>query len=161
MTREYHHYHRPYEVFGITEEEVSRWRVNNESLNEILSNNKTIVHTVKLSSNLYGEFLFLTCSRGTGAERACMTFYGLGYHKYRERWLSEEWFCYHIHPSLFAVHKTVSKEDTGEVLAQRLVDIQSHLVENTQTERGKQFGILANLTDDDVALSVLRDLGMY
>ncbi len=160
MTHEYHHY-RPYEVFGITDEEVSRWRVNNESLNEILSNKNTIVHSVQTSSNLYGEFLFLTCSRGTGAKRACMTFYGLGYHQYRERWLSEEWFCYHIPPSLVAVHTTISKEDTDEVLVQRLADIQPHLVENTQTERGKQFGIFADLTDDDVALSVLRDLGMY
>ena len=161
MTREFHHYHRPYEVFGITDEEVSRRRVNNESLNEILSNNNTSVHSVQISSNLYGEFLFLTCNRGIGAKRACMTFYGLGYHKYRERWLSEEWFCYHIPPSLVAGHKTVSKEDTEEVLAQRLADIRPHLVENTQTERGRQFGILADLTDDDVALSVLRDLGMY
>ena len=87
MTPERPGWQKPYEAFGITEAEVARWRVTDERLKEILANPNTTTHTIKLSTNTFGEFLFLTTSRGTGQQRVCMTFYGLGYHEYRERWL--------------------------------------------------------------------------
>jgi len=54
---------KPYEVFGLTENEVLRWRVNQERFLEILEDEQTKIHTVTPSSNEYGDFLFVTVSR--------------------------------------------------------------------------------------------------
>ena len=55
MTPERPSWQKPYEVFGITEAEVARWRVTDERLREILANPNTTTHTIKLSTqHLWG-----------------------------------------------------------------------------------------------------------
>jgi len=160
MTPERPSWQKPYEVFGITEAEVARWRVTDERLKEILANPNTITHTIKLSTNTFGEFLFLTTSRGAGQQRVCMTFYGLGYHEYRERWISEEWFWYQSQESLVNVQSKIPEEEVMEKLEQRLADISPNLGDDTQTEFGHMFEQLGDLTDDDAALAEMQDLGL-
>jgi hypothetical protein len=70
---------RPYEIFGLTEQERLYWRVNQERFHEILDDDQTFVHKIQESSNAFGEFLFVTTSRPSGQGRIAMTFYGLGY----------------------------------------------------------------------------------
>jgi len=160
MTPERHHHQKPYEVFGITDAEVARWRVTDERLKEILANPNTTTHTIKLSTNTFGEFLFLTTSRGVGQQRVCMTFYGAGYHEYRERWISKEWFWYQSQESMVDVRTKLPGEEVTEKLEQRLTDISPNLDENTQTELGQMFEQFADLTDDDAALAEMQDLGL-
>lgn len=151
---------KPYEAFGITEDEVASWRVSDERLKQILADPGTIAHTIKTNTNTFGEFLFLTASRGTGQKRVCMTFYGMGYHEYRERWLSKEWFWYQSQESLVDVSAKMPDDDVKEKLKQRFADIAPDLEKDTQTERGKQFETLADMTDDDAALVEMKDLGL-
>lgn len=160
MTPERPGWQKPYEVFGITEAEVSRWRVTDDRLKEILAKPNTITHTIKLSTNTFGEFLFLTTSRGTGQQRVCMTFYGLGYHEYRERWISDEWFWYQSQESLIDIQAQLSGEEVSTNLAERLAEISPHFGEETQTELGQMFEEIADLTDDDAALAEMQDLGL-
>ncbi|MCK4978630.1 MAG: hypothetical protein KAS36_16970, partial [Anaerolineales bacterium] len=54
---------RPYEIYGLTEHERLHWRLSTARFEEILDDNQTEVHTIKDSSNNYGEFLFVTTSR--------------------------------------------------------------------------------------------------
>ena len=159
MTPEIPLQRKPYEVFGITEKEVIRWRVSTTRLKEILANQNTTTHNIKLSTNTFGEFLLLTTSRGTGPQRICMTFYGLGYHQYRERWISKEWFWYQSQESAVDIHAELSREEVKEKLEQRLAEITPHFSEDTQTELGKMFEQLADLTDDDAALAEMQDFG--
>ncbi len=160
MTLERPHGHKPYEVFGITEAEVARFRIPDEKLREILANPHTTTHTIKLSTNTFGEYLFLTASRGTGQHRVCMTFYGLGYHEFRERWIHEEWFWYQSQASLVPIQPKISTEEIAEKLEQRRVEISPYLGEDTQTDLGQMFEQLADLTDDDAALAEMQDLGL-
>jgi hypothetical protein len=159
MTPERPGWQKPYEVFGITEGEVARWRVKDERLREILAVPNTTTHTIKLSTNTFGEFLFLTASRGVGQQRICMTFYGLGYHEYRERWISEEWFWYQSEESHVDTQNQLSGEEVGEKLEQRLAEISPRFGEDTQTELGRMFEEFADMTDDDAALAEMQDLG--
>jgi hypothetical protein len=152
-TPESYHPKRPYEKFGLTDEEVTRFRVTGERLKEILASQNTIPHNLKLSTNAFGEFLFLTTSRGIGQQRIYMTFYGLGYHKYRERWISEEWFWYQSNESAVDFSSPISGEEVIEQLEQRLTEISPNFDEDTQTERGRIFEHLADLFDDDSALA--------
>ena len=160
MTPERPSWQKPYEAFGITEAEVARWRITDERLTKILANPNTTTHTIKMSTNTFGEFLFLTASRGVGQQRVCMTFYGLGYHEYRERWISKEWFWYQSQESLVDIQTKLSGEEVNEKLEQRLAEISPSFDENTQTEIGFMFEQFADLTDDDAALAEMQDLGL-
>ena len=151
---------RPYEVYGFSEKEQLYWRVNQERFEAILGDEQTIVHDIKESSNSFGEFLFVTTSRQGDRGRVGMTFYGLGYHDYRERWFTKEWYWYqtNIHPNM--VGQQISKEEVAKLLQQRSEDIRPYIEdESTQTERGRLFELLADLTDEDGALAELQDLG--
>ena len=159
MTPE-HHQLKPYEIYDITDQEVTRWRVSDQKLREIITSPHTTIHTVKLSTNEFGEFLFLTTSRLNGQSRICMTFYGLGYHEYRERWISKEWFWYQSQESHVDIQTQLSGEELTEKLEQRLADISHNFGEETQTELGRMFEALADLTDDDAALAEMQDLGL-
>jgi hypothetical protein len=144
---------RPYEIFGLTDEEAARLRVTDERLKEILISPNTTPHNLKLSTNTFGEFLFLTVSRGVGQQRIYMTFYGCGYHKYRERWISDEWFWYQSQESTVDFSALISKEGAEKKLEERLEKIRPNLGEETQTKKGKKFEHFADLFDDDAALA--------
>jgi hypothetical protein len=149
---------RPYEIYGLTEHERQYWRLSTERFEEVLEDERNIVHTIKDSSNNYGEFLFVTTSRPGEHGRICMTFYGLGYHEHRERWLHEEWFWYQASANPDLLNQRIEKEKAKKILEQRLADIGHHLGEVTQSERGRLFELLADLTDEDGALAEMEDL---
>ena len=144
---------RPYEIFGLTDEEATRLRITNERLKKILASPETTPHNLKLSTNTFGEFLFLTVSRGIGQQRIYMTFYGLGYHKYRERWIIDDWFWYQSQESMVDFSISLSEKDAEKKLEERLEKIRLNLGKDTQTEYGRKFEHLADLFDDDAALA--------
>jgi hypothetical protein len=149
---------RPYEVFGFNEKEKLYWRVSDERFKEIIEDNNTIIHEVNESSNNYGDFLFVTTSRSGDQGRVAMTFYGLGFHQYRERWLITEWFWYQANLFPDMMQQQLEKEEAKELIQQRFESIQPYVGEDTQTDRGKLFEMLADLTDEDGALAELEDL---
>lgn len=160
MTPEKLRPYRPYETFGITENEVIRWRISDNKLKEILANPNTTVHKIEINANNYGEFLFITASRGAGKQRTCMTFWGLGYHEYRQRWIHQEWFWHQTPASLVDPMVKISKEEVNNLLEHRQEVVVPYLDQNTQTEQGKLFETLADMTDDDAALAEMQDLGL-
>lgn len=150
---------KPYEVFGFTEQEHLSSRIGQERLAEILTSERTSIHKVQESSNAFGEFLFVTTSRPGDRERVAMTFYGLGYHEHRERWLTDEWFWYqaNVYPEM--MEDQIDKDEAEELLRNRLEKITPYLGSSEQTEYGQLFEMLADLTDDDGALAEFQDLG--
>lgn len=150
---------RPYEIFGFTEQESINWRVSQDRFREILQDNQTIIHTIEESSNNYGEFLFVTTSRQEVQGRIAMTFFGLGFHEHRERWLTNEWFWYQANIFPEMMNQQIEKEEAKDLIQKRYEDILSYLEENTQTDYGRLFETLADLTDEDGALAELQDLG--
>lgn len=144
---------RPYEKFGLPDAEATRFMLTDDRPKKILANPNSTPHNLKLSANSFGQFLFLTASRGIGQERTYMTFYGLGYHKYRERWISEEWFWCQSNESAVDFFTPISGEEVIEQLEQRLTEIFPNLDKDTQTERGRRIEHLTDLFDDDAALA--------
>ena len=149
---------QPYEIFGLTEHEQLFWRVTQKRLDEILKDERTIIHKIEPSSNDYGEFLFVTTSRPGEQERIYMTFYGLGYHDYRERWITKEWFWYQTNPYPDLLSSKVTKDEAKELIRQRLEEIRPELKQSRQSNRGKAFEILADFTDEDAARAEMDDL---
>ena len=150
---------RPYEEFGLNEKEALHWRVGKERFDEILNDDQTLIHEIKDSSNSFGEFMFVTTSRLGEKGRIYMTFYGLGYHDHRERWITDEWYWYQSNPYPDLLGKKLEKEEAKELIEQRIEEIKPYASEEIQTNRGKLFELLADLTDEDGALAELQDLG--
>lgn len=158
----------PCEVFDFTEQEqIHRW-VRQERFQEILNDNRTTIHTVDESSIGLGEFIFVTVSRATDQRRSCMSFYGLGFHAYRERWFTDEWHWYETDQSQEILERSVPREEAEMMLQQRLESIRPQVRPDTQTERGRLFEWAADLINeentrmepedlDDLVLALLAD----
>jgi hypothetical protein len=87
-----------------------------------------------------------------------MTFYGLGYHEHRERWITKEWFWYQANVFPNMTQQIIDKEKVKEMVRQRLESISPYASQHNQSRRGKVFDMLADLTDDDGALAEMEDL---
>ncbi len=148
---------KPYEVFSFSETEVARWRVSDGRLTEILANPATSVHAIESASNTFGEFLFLTASRSTGRQgRIGMTFYGLGYHRYRERWLTDEWFWRQTPASQIVNRSRIPDEEVAQRIARRRAEISDLAEELPQTDLARIFEALADRNDDEFALAIMQ-----
>ena len=150
---------RPHEIFGLTEQEALNWRVTDQRFRGFLEQDDTLVHRVEASSNNFGEFLFVTASRPGDQGRIAMTFYGLGYHEHRERWIAGEWFWYQTNFQPKLMQEQIEKEEANEIIQQHRDRINPFLSEGTQTEYGQLFELLADLTDEDGALAEIEDMG--
>jgi hypothetical protein len=136
---------RPYEEFGLDEKEALYWRVGKERFEELLNDDRTLVHEINESSNSFGDFMFVTTSRPGEKGRIYMTFYSLGFHEHRERWITEEWYWYQANPYPDMLRKKLEKEEAKELLKQRIEEIKPYVSKDTQTNRGKLFEFLADL----------------
>jgi len=148
---------KPYEVFGFTEKERLCGRVSQERFEALLNDKRTRIHEIKPSTNSFGEFLFVTVSRAGDQGWISMTFYGLGFHEYRERWFTHEWFWYQANSHPTRMRQNIPKDETLELICQRKENIQPDVRLDMQTDRGRLFETLADLTDDDGALAEFQD----
>ena len=149
---------QPEDEFGFSEKERLWDRASHERLMEFLESETTTIHRVEESSNNYGEFLFVTVSRPGSQRRILVTFWGAGYHEYRERWLTDEWHWYRANPFPETLEQQLEREEVKQQLSQRIESIKLNSSEQTQTRRGQMFEILADLTDEDGAYSEMQDL---
>lgn len=149
---------RPYELFGLTEKEANFLRVGHDRFKEILEDNQTVIHKIEPSSNDFGEFIFVTTSRLCDNKRIGMTFFGLGYHELRERWITDEWFWFQseIFPDL--LKQKIIRKEAQDLLKLRAEQIAPLAAQDNQTKQGELFEILADLTDEDGALAEMEDL---
>jgi hypothetical protein len=150
---------RPYEIFGLTEQEALYWRVTDQRFRALLEQDETLIHRIENSSNNYGEFLFVTASRPRDQGRFAMTFYGLGYHEHRERWIVGEWFWYQANFNSNLIQEQITKAEAEEMIQKRRESIAPDLGEGTQTEYGQLFEMLADMTDEDGTLAEIEDMG--
>ena len=150
--------HEPYKF---TEWERSFDRITTERLLELIGNTDTKVHSLELTTNTYGEFLFITTSRPMKEGRAGVTFWGAGYHEYRERWLTREWFWHRNDPRPGQLADEIDREAVRESIQSRLAEIAVYGDVDRQTSRGKLFDLIADLTDDDGAIVDIEDMAEW
>jgi hypothetical protein len=150
---------RPEDIYGISENEQLFNRISHERFLGVVRDLETAVHQIQISSNNYGEFLFVATSREQEQTRYRLTFWGLGYHESRERWIMEEWYWYEAYPTQKTDSQSLTKEEAEQLIQERLDEIDHEPSQATQTQRGLLFEMLADLTDEDGAYSELEDLG--
>ena len=146
------------EVFGFTRDEALFYEVSDEHFKAILADESTSVHQVKADHNTYGSFLFVTVSRPTEGGIVALSFYGLGFHEHRERWITDRWHWYENHPINKMLEETLTKEEAEEQIRHHLEVIKPHITEVEQSSRARMFEFIADLTDEDGAYAELGDL---
>ena len=144
--------------FAFTENERLFDRISHDRFEKIFNDEASLIHNMGLSANNYGEFLFVTASRPSGQGREVVTFWGLGLHEMRERWLHEEWFYYSANVFSETMKKHLDRDEARELLQQRLDEIAPYIPQEYQTRRGQLFELLADLTDEDGAYIEMDDL---
>ncbi len=149
----------PETAFGFTEEERLYDRVSDARFRALLNDARTAIHTVHEDANSYGEFVFVTLSRPSASGREVVTFFGCGFHEYRECWLVDTWYWYRANPFPETLQETLTLEEAQAQLEARLEQIRPSVARDTPSVRGRLFAFLADLTDEDGALAELEDLG--
>ena len=149
---------RPEWGFDFSDNERLYYRVTDERFMALLANERSTVHRIEPSYNSYGEFLFVTLSQAGGQTLQPVTFYSLGFHEYRERWIYQNWFWYQANANPAILRRKIAKEEAEEIIQQRRDEIAAYVSQSRQSERGRLFELLAELTDDDGAIAELDDL---
>ena len=149
---------KPSEIFGFTENEQLFTRVTEQRFQEFMLDENTLIHNAKDSGNMYGDFLFVTASRPGKEERISMTFFGLGYHEYRERPIKDDWFWHPAYLKPEELEKVIPKSEFADILQERYKTLPSPADIETQSRYGEMFELLADLTDEDGALAEMEDI---
>jgi hypothetical protein len=152
---------KPEDIYGFSENEQLFDRINHEHFLGVVRDIETTVHQIQVSSNNYGEFLFVATSREQEENQYRLTFWGLGYHESRERWIVAEWYWYEAYPNQKTDSQRLTKEEVEQLIQQRLDEIDPEPNQATQSRRGLLFEMLAELTDEDGAYTELEDLGDF
>lgn len=145
------------EGFELSKNEQLFERVSNLRFEQLIFNPNTTIHEVKIDANNYGEFLFVTVSRANRNSREVLTFWGLGLHEHRDRLIQDEWFYYKAHSFSEKIKKALSIDEAQALIRQRQNEIKGSK-QQVQSSMGALFEMLADLTDDDGALSELEDM---
>jgi len=142
--------------FSFTEQEQLYDRISHARFLALVQQPDIVVHEVKEDSNSFGEYLFVTL--GSPSEPGkLLTFWGLGYHEYRERWITDTWEWYADY-LMTKRQNRVPKDDALSQIKEREDDAKAHAAPANQSRRAQLYELVADLTDDDGALTELEDL---
>ena len=147
------------EGFKFTENEQLFSRVSDSRFRELVFSPQTTIHTARIDGNNYGEFVFVTVSRPNGDRKDVYTFWGLGMHEPRDRWLIGEWFYHRANQFPATLKRRISQIEVEDLLRERQADIAPYAEKHEQSRRGQMFEDLAELADDDGIMSEMEDLG--
>jgi hypothetical protein len=153
---EYHHpmsHHG--EVFGLTDNEDLFEQVGEARFQQLLNDPTTEVVAVEVSTNSFGEYLFVTLRRQVQGKPIAICLYGLGYHEYRETWQTTVWKWY---PTDERASIPLSKERVQATIQERRAAIAPYVDDTAPSQRAILYSLLADLTDEDGALTELDDL---
>lgn len=145
--------------FSFTEREKLYDNISHTRLMALVMQPDVDIHEVKEDSNSFGEYLFVTVSCRSEQPKKLYTFWGLGHHEYRERWIADSWQWFESQQSA-AKKPMMRKEEAYIQIKEREAFVQANAAPaNQQSRQAQLYELMADLTDEDGALSELEDLG--
>jgi hypothetical protein len=142
--------------FGFTEQERLYDRIRHPRFIALLQQSDIVVHEVKDDVNSFGECLFVTVSSHAESGKL-LTFWGCGYHEFRERWIADSWQWYESRRTVERM-PVVPKEEALSRIKEREAYIRSTNPPQDRSPRAALYELMAELTDEDGALAELEDL---
>jgi hypothetical protein len=144
--------------FTFTERENLYDRVSHDRFMALVMQPEVDIHEIQVSSNSFGEYLFVTVSCRTEQPKKFYTFWGLGYHEHRERWITDSWQWYESSRK-DANLPVIPKEEAYTQIKEREAFVRANAFPTQQSHRAQLYEVVADLTDEDGALAELEDLG--
>ena len=144
--------------FSFTEREKLYDNISHTRLMALVMQPDVDIHEVKEDSNSFGEYLFVTVSCRSEHPKKLYTFWGLGYHEYRERWITDSWQWYQSQQTA-AKKPTMHKEEALAQIKEREAFVRANAAPTRQSRQAQLYELIADLTDEDGALSELEDMG--
>jgi hypothetical protein len=159
--------------FQLNEAELLESRISHAHFTELLNQRGTTILEVSESSNIYGEWLFVTLTARIPTfiwlstttptpkpQPRSVTFWGLGYHESRERWLTDEWRWFETTPlGMPANSMPIPKPQAWKTIHARLAMCKTEAAAIPPTSnRAQAFAFFADLTDEEGATTELEDL---
>lgn len=146
-------------AFAFSERERLYDKISDARFLAILRDENTTAYTVNMDTNSFGEYLFVTLGRPTADSPAVLvTFFGLGYHEQRERWITQEWSWYTPTPMKGKNDQPMPKDEAERIIQERRDEITPYITDTQPSKRAQLFALLADLTDEDGAYSEMEDL---
>lgn len=150
---------RNYELFGLTENEDLFFSVSDRRFSQLVRDEQTQIHHIEIAENTFGEFLFVTLSREANGKRIYITFWGLGFHDQREQWITDSWRWHETTPmSTQEANTSSSKTEAEQQIEARRDEVSGQVDDTAPSQRAILFSMLADLTDEDGALTEIEDL---
>jgi hypothetical protein len=144
--------------FTFTERENLYDQISHSRFMALVMQPDVDIHEIQESMNSFGEYLFVTVSCRTEQPKKLYTFWGLGYHDHRERWIVDTWQWYESHRKQETL-PVLEKDEAHRQITERETFVRANITPTEQSPQAKLYEILADLTDEDGALSELEDLG--
>lgn len=148
-----------HDCFQLTEKEQLDDRISRARFMALVDDPNVDVNDIKVSTNAFGEFMFVTLSCRTIPASEPLTFYGLGYHEQRERWISGYWRWYESIYKAKELGNIPKSEAKAQIQEREDFAHTSATTAPVPSRRAQFYELMANLTDEDGALAELEDLG--
>lgn len=148
---------QPTSCFSFTEREKLYDQVSHDRFMAIVMQPDVDIHEVKEDHNSFGEYLFVTISCRSEQPKKLYTFWGMGYHDHRERWMTETWQWYESqrkHERL----STLEKDQAYQQIKDHEAYVRANASPTEQSSRARLYELLADFTDEDGALTEIDDL---
>jgi hypothetical protein len=156
-------------MFTLNEAELLSSHLPHARFTELVNQHATEIHEIKLSTNLYGEWLFVTLSahipqlmwnEPTHIERRWVTFWGLGFHESRELWECDHWRWHEAQsfrdaPTAIRLAKQRAWSTINERRAFCLAKAKSA---QRPSAHASAFAFFADMGDEDGATTLLEDM---
>jgi hypothetical protein len=144
--------------FSFTESENLYDQVSHDRFIALVLQPDVDIHEVKEDSNSFGEYLFVTLSCQDEQPKRLLTFWGLGYHEHRERWIMDSWQWFESQRNISALPH-IDKEKAHAQIKEREAFVRASATPSKHSPRAQLYETIADLTDEDGAFSELEDLG--
>ena len=143
--------------FSFTERENRYDQISHDRFMALVMQPGMDIHEVKEDSNSFGEYLFVTLRCRDEQPKRLLTFWGLGYHEHRERWIIDSWQWFESQRNISGLPQ-LAKDEAYTQIKEREAFVRANATPSEQSPRAKLYETIADLTDEDGALSELEDL---
>ena len=148
-----------HDCFQFTEKEQLDDRISRARFMTLVDDPNVDVNDIKVSTNAFGEFMFVTLSCRTIPASERLTFYGLGYHEQRERWITGYWRWYESIYNAKELDIIPKPEAKAQIQEREEFARDAAAASPVPSRRAQLYELMAHLTDEDGALTELEDLG--
>jgi hypothetical protein len=147
---------QPLPCIALTEREQLYDQVSHTRFIALLLQPDIDIHEIKEDTNSFGSFVFVTLSCRDEPQKL-LTMWGCGYHEHRERWITDSWQWYESYRKAENL-PVIPKEEALAHVKDREAYVRANASPSQPSRRAQLYELLADVVDEDGALSELEDL---